>query len=80
MTFAERKFYQDMVRAIYSHKDEDGSSVCSEDNDDTYILDSEDDAFKVTKSVKDYNIHYHLNFENDKAHNISKVNFYIFLM
>ena len=77
MTFAERKFYQDMVRAIYSHKDEDGSSVCSEDNDDTYILDSEDDAFKVTKSVKDCNIHY---FENDKAHNISKVNFYIFLM
>ena len=69
-----------MVRAIYSHKDEDGSSVCSEDNDDTYILDSEDDAFKVTKSVKDCNIHYHLNFENDKAHNISKVNFYIFLM
>ena len=49
-----------MVRAIYSHKDEDGSSVCSEDNDDTYILDSEDDAFKVTKSVKDCNIHYHL--------------------
>ena len=68
-----------MVRAIYSHKDEDGSSVCSEDNDDTYILDSEDDAFKVTKSVKDCNIHYHL-FENDKAHNISKVNFYIILM
>ena len=67
-----------MVRAIYSHKDEDGSSVCSEDNDDTYILDSEDDAFKVTKSVKDCNIHYHLNIENDEAHNISKVNFYIF--
>ena len=52
-----------MVRAIYSHKDEDGSSVCSEDNDDTYILDSEDDAFKVTKSVKDCNIHYHLNIK-----------------
>ena len=69
-----------MVRAIYSHKDEDGSSVCSEDNDDTYILDSEDDAFKVTKSRKDCNIHYHLKigFENDEAHNISKVNFYIF--
>ena len=61
-----------MVRAIYSHKDEDGSSVCSEDNDDTYILDSEDDAFKVTKCHGTALI-----FENDTAQYISKVNFYI---
>ena len=48
LTFGERKFYQDMVRAIASQKeDEDNSSICSEENEGTYILDSEDEAFKV---------------------------------
>jgi len=47
LSFAERKFYQDMVRAITSQKEEDdNSSLCSEDNEGTYILDSEDEAFK----------------------------------
>ena len=40
-----------MVRSIASQKEEDNSSVCSEDNEGTYILDSEDDAFKVSVYV-----------------------------
>ena len=38
-----------MVRSIVSQKEEeDNTSVCSEDNEGTYILDSEDEAFKVS--------------------------------
>jgi len=49
LSFAERRFYQDMVRSIVSQKEEeDNSSICSEDNEGTYILDSEDEAFKVS--------------------------------
>jgi hypothetical protein len=49
LSFAERRFYQDMVRSIVSQKEEeDNTSVCSEDNEGTYILDSEDEAFKVS--------------------------------
>ena len=48
LTFSERKFYQDMVPRVISLLDEeDNSSICSEDNEKIYILDSEDDAFKV---------------------------------
>ena len=51
LPFSERKFYQDVVRKIVSHIDEeDNSSICSEDNERVYILDSEDDAFRVSKS------------------------------
>ena len=48
LSFAERRFYQDMVRSTVSQKEEDNSSICSEDNEGTYILDSEDEAFKVS--------------------------------
>ena len=50
LPFLERKFYQDVVRKIVSHLDEeDNSSVCSEENERVYILDSEDDAFRVSE-------------------------------
>ena len=49
LTFSERKFYQDMVPRVISLIDEeDNSSICSEDNERIYILDSEDDAFRVS--------------------------------
>lgn len=48
LSHAERRFYQDMVREIASQwEDEDNNSVCSEEQEGTFILDSEDDAFKV---------------------------------
>ena len=52
LTFSERKFYQDMVPRVISLLDgEDNSSICSEDNERVYILDSEDDAFRVSSLV-----------------------------
>ena len=48
LPFAERRFYQDMVREIASQwEDEDNNSMCSEEQEGTFILDSEDEAFKV---------------------------------
>ena len=50
LSFVERRFYQDMVREISSQwEDEDNQSMCSEENEGTFILDSEDEAFKVCR-------------------------------
>ena len=41
-----------MVPRVISLLDgEDNSSICSEDNERVYILDSEDDAFRVSSLV-----------------------------
>ena len=48
LQFVERRFYQDMIGSLLSQKeDEDNHSVGSEEPDGTFILDSEDEAFKV---------------------------------
>ena len=55
LTFSERKFYQEMVLKVVSLLEEDDySSICSEGNERVYILDSEDDAFRVCCQVKLY--------------------------
>jgi len=49
LSLPERRFYQDMARTLTSPKEEeDSNSLCSvEEQDGSYILDSEDEAFKV---------------------------------
>ena len=48
LSFPERRFYQDMIRSLVSQfEEEDNNSICSEDHEGTFILDSEDEAFKV---------------------------------
>ena len=47
LSFPERRFYQDMIRSLVSQfEEEDNNSICSEEHEGTFILDSEDEDFK----------------------------------
>ena len=59
LSFPERRFYQDMIRSLVSQfEEEDNNSICSEEHEGTFILDSEDEAFKVCYSIQQNNCSY----------------------